>query len=146
RLAGVLADVLLGDLRLVEQFALPLADRDDVGREDERARADALHGGEPHDRLPRAAREDDHAGAAALRAARVEDVGRLALVGTELERRAVPARERAEREGERSPDDVPREILDRIPDPDERLLHLAPHLRRDEDALALLRAADELLH
>ena len=80
------ATLVLGEVGLVEDLAVPLLDGGDAGGQDQRDSLHQGHGGDADDGLAGAAGQHDDAAAAADVAAGVEDVGRLALVVADVER------------------------------------------------------------
>jgi hypothetical protein len=130
--AAVFANVLLGQGRLVEQLALPLAGGGDAGGQDERRGPHQGHARHPHDGLARAARQHDHARTAAFRAASMKYLRRLALV---IARGEWPARngDGAQSQRESLADQVPREVFGGETQLDEGVFQAAPFHRRHRE-------------
>jgi hypothetical protein len=99
-IARVLADLILRERGLVEDLADPLMRRRDVRDQDEAVLLHHREDGESHHGLACAAGQHDDAVTAGGRAALVEDLGRLALVGPKAEREPCERRA-AKRELER---------------------------------------------
>src|SRR5207249_4832378 len=64
--AAILADLIGVQIRLVENFVAPLAQRADVRRKDQRLGLELRHDAEADDRLTRTTRQHDHSGTAAV--------------------------------------------------------------------------------
>ena len=129
---GVLADLVLGQRRALEQLVPPLAGGHRVGDEDQRGRAGLGHRGRADDRLAGAARQDHDAGAAVP-----EAVDGLLLV-----RPHVPA-VLAQRDRVRLAVDVAGQVLGRPAQLQQHLLEVAALRRVHHHGVVVDAGADE---
>ncbi len=110
--ARVLADLVLAELGLGEQFAAPLAYRRVVGREDQGLPADARHGPQTHHGLAGPAGQHHHPAAPLGATVAVEGLHRRVLVVAQAKRRPI-GQDRAQGHRERTAVHIARQVLHR---------------------------------
>ena len=140
--ARILANLLREERRLVEDLVAPLPERGDVGGEDKRMCLHLAHGADADDCLARATWKRDNTRTSALRAAGVEGVHRLDLVGAEAERASAAGRG-DHIDLERGPGLVAGEVFDGVANLDQRMLHKAAFGDLHLHATVLDRAEQE---
>ena len=126
--AGVFLHLVGGQVRLVADFADPLAGGGNVGRKDKGLGLHEGHGGKADDRLARTAGQHDNAGAALFRTAGVEHLGGFLLVVAELEFLAFEGG-LPELDGERVALDISCQVFYREPGVGKCHLQVAPAFR-----------------
>ncbi len=134
RVAGVLGDLVLGEVGLVEDFAVPLLDGGDAGGQHQRGALHHGHRRDADDGLAGPAGQDDDAAAAANVAAGIKDVGRFALIIAHDEGQPAP-RHLAQVNRQSRAFGVAGQVFRGIADRDQRLLQHTAKGRIDEEAV-----------
>jgi hypothetical protein len=124
--AGVLTHHVLGEVSLVDEFGLPLADRREAGGQHEGLPLDLRHGADSHHGLAGSAGQDNHSGASTVTASSVEDPDRVLLVGPKPHGLA-PDGVVTQFHLEEAPVHVPGDVLHGVAEADHGLLDVAAH-------------------
>ena len=135
-IARVLAHLILGERRLVEDLADPLSGRRDVGGDDERVRSGGRHRGEPDDGLARTAGQHEHAVAGGVDAVLPPGADRVGLVAAQVAREVGV--------GEDAALGVAGLVGDRPAELEQRLLERATVAEADGEAVAVEPFAEHL--
>lgn len=140
--SGVFAHLILGQRRLVQQLADPLANCHGVGAEDQRRALGARHCGEANHGFARPAGQHDDAAAAGGAPAGPVHVGGIGLIGSQIEREPL-RRQRAQLDLQRLAIDIAGQILGRIANLNQGALDLAAMGRVDLKGIGVQTGEDE---